>query len=205
MKGNSSNLFSISDLSPWTHLRLNIYPDGGVARLRVHGHVFVDQNKLKNKIINLAGLENGAQVVSCNDMFYGHKDNLIFPERAKHMGEGWETRRRRGPGHDWIIVNLSGVSQIQKIEVDTNHFKGNFPDRCSVDACLIEDKLLACDFRDRTNIEWSEVLPMTKLQAHHQHFFEKELKNISQNFNYLRLNIYPDGGVSRFRVFGVLK
>lgn len=207
LKGGTRNLFAIASKERWTHLRLRIFPDGGVARLRVHGEVKPDWDRLKNSkgLIDLAAAENGAEVVTVNDMFFGQKDNLLLPGRAKTMGGGWETRRRRGPGHDWLIAKLATTGTIQKIEVDTNHFKGNFPESCSIDACAFPARnLSAADFRDRPDIQWQEILPRTKLQAHHQHLFEKELHAQMKNskFDYIRLNIYPDGGVSRLRVHG---
>jgi allantoicase len=204
LQGGSHNFFSVHDGRRFTHLRLTIFPDGGVARLRVHGRPAVDFKTAGQ--LDLAAAANGGSVVSCNDSFFGPKDNLILTGRARNMGEGWETRRKRGPGNDWIIVRLATSGRVQKIEVDTNHFKGNFPESCSVDACWVEgEPLLPADFRDRKDIQWVEVLSRTQLQAHHQHFFEKELSAAagSGKFNYVRLNIYPDGGVSRLRVYGV--
>ncbi len=206
LHGGSHNYFSIQNNSRFTHLKLHIYPDGGVARLRVYGTVKPDPSKLKG-VIDLALMNNGGKVITCNDSFFGPKDNLILKPRATTLGEGWETKRKRGPGNDWIIVRLCGTGMISKIEIDTNHFKGNYPDQCSVDACTMnEPEILACDFRDK-KIDWKEILPKTKLQAHTQHYFEKELLPItkSESFNFIRLNIYPDGGISRMRVYGEIK
>ncbi len=204
LAGGTQNFFPIVQRARFTHLRLNVFPDGGVARLRVHGLVKKSAEQLKGTI-DLAAAENGSVVVTANDNYFGPKDNLTFPGRAKVMGEGWETRRKRGPGYDWIIVKLCGAGKISKIEVDTNHFKGNFPDRCSIDVLDTNENLLACDFRDRTDLNWKELLPQSKLQAHHQHYFEKELLAAAAgSCRYLRLNIFPDGGVSRLRVWGEL-
>ena len=206
LNGGTQNYFFISSASRVTHLRLNIFPDGGVARLRVHGIVKPTAEKLKG-LIDIAAAVNGATVVTCNDHFFGAKEHLIYPGRAQHMGEGWETRRKRGPGFDWIIVKLAGSAKITKIEVDTHHFKGNFPDMCSLEAVNLTDtQMLACDFRDRKDIAWTEVLPKVKLQAHHQHMFETELHKavLGQKYNYVKLNIYPDGGISRLRIYGEL-
>ena len=200
--GGTCNLFAIADPGRWTHLRLRIYPDGGVARLRVHGEPAPDLKP--GQLADLAAAQNGGSVVACNDMFFGPKDNLILPGRAATMGDGWETRRKRGPGNDWIIVKLARTGQIRKIEVDTNHFKGNFPESCSIEGLAAPKRdLLHVDFRDRADLRWEEILPKTSLQAHHQHFFEKELKSSGGAFDYVRLNIYPDGGISRLRVHGV--
>lgn len=206
LNGGTQNYFSIANGARFTHLRLNIFPDGGVARLRVHGVVKPLAEDLKGTI-DVAAAANGASVVTCNDHFFGAKEHLIYPGRAEHMGEGWETRRKRGPGFDWIIVKLAGNAKIKKIEVDTHHFKGNFPDMCSIDAVQLSDaQMLACDFRDRNDIKWTEVLPKMKLQADHKHVFEKELiaAATGNKYNYIKLNIYPDGGVSRLRIFGVI-
>jgi allantoicase len=126
-------------------------------------------------------------------MFFGVRHNLLMPNRAANMSDGWETRRRRGPGHDWNLVALAGRARIRAIELDTNHFKGNFPDTCSIEAC---------DGNPEKS-EWRELLPRTKLQAHTRHFFVEEL-NVDGPATHVRLNVFPDGGVSRMRVLGTL-
>ncbi len=204
LQGGSNNLFPIENRERWTHLKLSIFPDGGVARLRVHGKVVPERGTMKkvNGLLDLIALENGGTVVACSDMFFGNKDNLIFPGRAKTMGEGWETRRRRGPGFDWIVIKTGISGKIKKIEVDTNHFKGNFPESCSIEGIVSKEELLACDFRDRSDLNWTEILPRTTLQAHYQHLYEKEIISNDSRYDYIRLNIFPDGGISRLRVFG---
>jgi allantoicase len=207
--GGTCNLFAIADSGRYTHLRLRIYPDGGVARLRVHGEAAPDLSQLKagGELIDLAAAQNGGAVVTCNDSFFGPKDNLILPGRAATMGEGWETRRKRGPGNDWIIVKLAAAGGIKKLEIDTNHFKGNFPDSCSIEGLVAPKRdLLPVDFRDRTDLKWEEILPRTQLQAHHRHFFDREIRTeaATRKYDYVRLNIFPDGGVSRLRVLGTL-
>jgi len=185
LQGDAQNLFAVESPYAFTHLRLHIYPDGGVARLRVHGEVVPDWRRaggLTNEL-DLAAAENGGDVLSCSDMFFGPKHNLIMPGRAPNMSDGWETRRRRGPGHDWVIVQLACEAVVRRIEIDTNHFKGNYPDTASIDGRLSDD--------------WFEVLPRTKLQAHTRHMF---LDLNQAPLTQLRLNVYPDGGVSRLRV-----
>jgi allantoicase len=190
LQGDSENEFNIEKSDAVTHLRFNIFPDGGVARLRVHGEVVPEWRivgGLGNEI-DLATAENGGDVLTCSDMFFGPKHNLIMPGRAHNMSDGWETRRRRGPGHDWVIVKLATEGHVRRIELDTNHFKGNYPDTASIEGSLDGET-------------WTEVLPRTKLQAHTRHFFIDELVSDGP-FTHLRMNVYPDGGVSRLRVWG---
>lgn len=203
LKGGGSNPLFISDPRPWTHVRLNIFPDGGVARLRVHGTVLPDWEKLvkSGKLVDLAAIENGGLVVTGSDMFFGHKNNLIMPGRSKNMGDGWETKRRRGPGHDWVILKLGAPGDIQKIEVDTNHFKGNYPDTCSLEGCLAPEAAHDALNSEVSQIQWTKILPQTKLHAHKRHFFEKELLT-KKILTHVRFHIYPDGGVSRLRLYG---
>ncbi|HEY0728461.1 MAG TPA: allantoicase [Pyrinomonadaceae bacterium] len=201
LAGDSRNPFAIEYAGRITHLRFRIYPDGGVARLRVYGEVVPDWERLKRAggHIDLAAAENGALVLSCSDMFFGHRHNLIMPGRAADMSDGWETKRRRGPGHDWAIIKLARPGHLQSIEVDTSHFKGNFPESCSLEACNATDD---ADLSD-PSLVWTNVLTRTKLQAHTRHYFDRELANAGV-VSHLRFNIFPDGGVSRLRVYGTL-
>ena len=198
LKGDSQNLAAIANEQRFTHLRLKIYPDGGVARLRVHGEVMPDAKRISRGEVDLVAVENGGSVVTSSDQFFGEPRNLLMPYRAKNMGDGWETRRRRGPGHDWVILKLGMPGAIRKITVDTAHFKGNFPDSCSMEACHAAggaaDAFLAAPH------VWRELLPQTKLSANHRHVFSK-LNDVGPA-THVRFNIYPDGGVSRLRLFG---
>ena len=191
LQGDHENIFAIDSRDAVSHVRLNIFPDGGVARLRVHGEVVPDWRLvggLGNEI-DLAAAENGAQVLTCSDMFFGPKHNLIMPGRAHNMSDGWETKRRRGPGYDWVIVRLATEGRVRRIEIDTNHFKGNYPDTASIEGSSDGET-------------WTELLPRTKLQAHTRHFFIDELVSDAP-FTHVRVNVFPDGGVSRLRVWGV--
>jgi allantoicase len=201
LKGDSQNLFAIENAERFTHLRLKIYPDGGVARLRVYGEVAPDWQRLNRagSEIDLAAVEHGALVLACSDMFFGHRHNLIMPGRALDMSDGWETKRRRGPGHDWTVIQLGAAGTIRRVEVDTAHFKGNFPESCSLEAVDVGGQSLAEAGFDA--LAWKELLPRTKLQAHTRHFFEPELQDTGV-VTHVRFNIYPDGGVSRLRLMG---
>ncbi len=202
LKPGSQNLFAVASEKRWTHLRLNIFPDGGVARLRVFGVARPDWSRFKeDELIDLVAVENGGLPLACSDMFFSAMENLIMPGRSTNMGDGWETKRRRGPGYDWIILQLGGPGLIKRVHVDTNHFKGNYPDTCSLEGCYHSAN--TGDELSKSEIAWQEILPRTKLQAHHEHFFENELRNHGP-FTHVRLNIFPDGGVSRLRVWGTL-
>jgi allantoicase len=196
LKGDTHNLLAVDDPHPATHLRLRIYPDGGVARLRVHGEVVADWERLRRRgDVDLGAVEHGGSVVACSDMFYGSRHNLIMPGDATHMGDGWETKRRRGPGHDWTIVRLGAEGTIRRVDIDTRHFKGNAPGACSLDAV----RLASGEPLD--SAAWRELLPRTPLQPHARHAFEEELRGLG-DVTHARLNIFPDGGIARLRLFG---
>lgn len=223
LAGGTANYFaSCNQAQRFTHLRFNIFPDGGVARLRVHGVVMPDWPALvaasKNAsagslapagTVDVANVLNGAKVVTSNDAFFGSHSNLILPNRAPTMGDGWETRRKRVlPGHDWIIVELGRAARIRKIEVDTNHFKGNFPDSCLIEGVFIEPQQAASiqpmDWHRPSDLfQFVELLPQTKLQASHQHYYEgDQLTNTDKLITHIRMKIFPDGGISRLRMWG---
>jgi allantoicase len=201
LNGDSQNPFAVESNERFTHLRFRIYPDGGVARLRVFGEVMPDWAQLKRfgGEVDLAAVENGGLVLSCSDMFFGHRHNLIMPGRALNMSDGWETKRRRGPGHDWSIIKLGAPGQIHRVEIDTAWFKGNFPESCSLEATNAAD--LPEEGLPDLSVAWQTVLPRTRLQAHTRHFFETEILDVG-TISHLRFNIFPDGGVSRLRVYG---
>jgi allantoicase len=201
LRGNADNLFAIDDDRPWTHVRLNIFPDGGVARLRVYGEVTVNWDVLAKRRtpVDLAAIRNGGLVMAASDMHFGARDNMIMPGRARNMGDGWETRRRRGPGFDWAIVRLGTPGIVTRIELDTNHFKGNYPESASVEGCLAP----VTPVHSLPADGWREILPRTRLQAHHRHFFSRGLRKAGP-VSHVRLNIFPDGGISRLRVHGIV-
>ncbi len=205
LKGDSQNLFPVEagEGERFTHLRFKIYPDGGVARLRVYGEVVPDWERILRRggEVDLAAVENGGIVVTCSDMFFGHRHNLIMPGRAINMSDGWETKRRRGPGHDWSVIRLGTRGVIRRVEVDTAWFKGNYPESCSIEAASFDgDELTESEI---ASLDWREVLPRTRLQAHTRHFFEEEILDTGE-VSHVRFNIFPDGGVSRLRVMGTV-
>jgi allantoicase len=185
---HSQNVFAVESANPWTHVRLNIFPDGGVARLRIYGEANVDWHDfLPGELIDLASIKNGAKALLVSDMFFSDKNNLIMPGRGKDMGDGWETKRRRDPGPDWSIVKLGAPGSVNKVIVDTHHFKGNFPDSFTLEGCMsLNDEFVASPDNEQPN--WQPIINQTKLYAHR-----------------VRLSIFPDGGVSRMRVFGYMR
>jgi allantoicase len=206
LRGDSKNTFAIEGApsrTAFSHLRLNIFPDGGVARLRVYGQAVPDfrrQGQLRGEV-DLAAAELGADVLLASDMFFGERRNLIMPDRALNMGDGWETRRRRGPGSDWAILALAARGAIHRVLVDTHHFKGNFPDRCSIDVCDTPgatNEALASEGHP-----WRPLLPTVRLQADTRHWFEGELASQGA-VTHARLSVFPDGGVSRLRLYGTV-
>jgi allantoicase len=203
LKGNAANSFPVDVDRRATHLRLNIFPDGGVARLRVHGHVVPEWTRFAREggEVDVAALENGGWVVSCSDMFYGHRQNLILPGRSRFMGDGWETQRRRGPGHDWSIVRLAVTSRIHRVEIDTDHYKGNSPDRIWLEGIHLPDA--TAEALADPSAPWTPIIGETVVQPHARYRFEEGLGSHGP-FTHVRLSIFPDGGIARMRVFGTL-
>ena len=189
LRGDTRNEFPIAAEQRFTHLRLNIFPDGGVARLRVHGEVRPDWTRLTRHggLVDLAAVEHGGWSEACSDMFFGARQNLIAPGRPFNMSDGWETRRRRGPGHDWNVVRLGAPGTVRRLEIDTTHFRGNAPGRVMVDA------------RDGDG-EWRVLLPETRTQPHTRHLFTEQLRVLGR-VTHVRLNVYPCGGVARLRAW----
>jgi len=178
-----------------THVRLHIYPDGGVARLRIFGEIranFADVDGF----VDLAAVGHGGRAIACSDEHYGSMQNLLAPGRGVNMGDGWETARRRGPGNDWVIIALGQPGIIERAEIDTAHFKGNYPDRVSLEGGVFDSDDAAVNSSDG----WQTLLPEEKLKMDQQHYFE-DLQPIGA-VSHVRVAIYPDGGISRVRLFG---
>lgn len=201
VRAHSQNVVAISDDRVWTHVRLKMYPDGGIARFRVYGEVAVNwQDFVDGELIDLASIKNGGQALLVSDMFFSDKNNLIMPGRGKDMGDGWETRRRRDPGPDWSIIQLAATGSVEKVLVDTCHFKGNFPDTFKLEGAMAGP---TTDPVALQALDWQPIIGQTKLYAHREHLFISEIEvPREQAFSHIRLSIYPDGGVSRMRVFG---
>jgi allantoicase len=202
LDAGSRNFYDCNDTRVFSHLRLHIYPDGGVARLKVFGEVYRDWTTVRpDEIVDLASAANGAQALACNDMFFSAMSNLIMPGRGINMGDGWETKRNRTLGNrDWVIIRLAHAGTVGRIIVDTCHFKGNYPDTCLIEACCSteDDAVLADD------VAWQTLLPRQKLQADHEHEYDEEIVT-KETVTHVRLNIFPDGGISRLRLFGTIK
>ena len=201
LQGDSNNLFDIDSDQPWTHVRFNIFPDGGVARLRIYGTPFVDWSQNQDQTYDFASALLGARSLACSDEHYGKMSNILNPGRGINMGDGWETARRRVPGNDWVIIQLAKPCLPEEIIVDTHFFKGNYPDSCSIQAALVES---ATDEQVATrSLYWRELLPAQKLQMDREHTFNSELNDLGV-VSHIKLNIFPDGGISRIRVIGKL-
>ncbi|HEX8620935.1 MAG TPA: allantoicase [Allosphingosinicella sp.] len=200
LKGDDRIFVAVNHDEPVTHVRLNIFPDGGVARLRVWGKVAKDWSRVgPDERLDLLAMENGGRGIIANDEHYGRVENLTAPGRGANMGDGWETRRRREPGHDWAILKLGAPGRIDEVVVDTAHFKGNYPDRCFLQAAPAAagspDEIAAASER------WPLLLPPAKLKADKVHVFRDSLADLGP-VSFVRLNIVPDGGVSRLRMIG---
>jgi allantoicase len=209
VRPSAQNLFVSASAEPVSHVRLNIFPDGGVARFRVYGRVLPDwgppdvdsetRTHVPAGLVDLAAVRSGGLALACSDAFFGPMNNLLLPGRAENMGGGWETRRKRAPGHDWILLQLGARGNVAVVEVDTNHFKGNYPDRCSIDWIDAAPGTPVTELVAITG--WGPLLPETKLSAHTRHFLGPELL-ARPAASHLRLNIFPDGGISRLRAWG---
>ncbi|MFH0022916.1 allantoicase [Pseudomonas fluorescens] len=200
LNGDSHHYHLIDDARPYSHLRLNIYPDGGVARLRVYGIPYKDWSAIAaDETIDLCAALNGGRAIACSDEHYGQMGNILNPGRAAVMAEGWETARRRTPGNDWVIVALGIAGEVERIVVDTLHYKGNYPDRVSIQGAYVKG---GTDSQIETqSLFWRDLLPEQKMEMDCEHFYTTELIRLGP-ITHVRLNVFPDGGVSRLRLIG---
>ena len=187
--GDTKNTFDVRSDRRWTHVMLSLHPDGGVARLRVHGIGRPDPDLLEFGPIDLAALENGAVVMECSNRFYSSPQNLLAPGMPRFMGDGWETARRRDNGNDWVEIRLAGLGLVRRVELDTSYFLGNSPAAAQLTGRTAEG-------------DWIELLARTRLMPDTRHRFRVSAdRPVSQ----ARLDIYPDGGLARVRLWGDLK
>jgi len=199
--GDSRNKFELKTKETLNYIKLQIFPDGGVARIRLFGEVRYDWDQFNDKeTIELSSLKLGGSILAYNNAHYGDVSALLSDGRGKTMGDGWETRRRREPGYDWIIIKLAQKGKIEKIEIDTAHFKGNYPDRASIQAISI-NKDITTKGLIQNSVDWDIILAETKLSADKIHTYRIDT-NSKNEATHIKLNIYPDGGVSRLRIFG---
>lgn len=199
--GNQHHYRTIADTRPCTHVRVNLLPDGGLARLRVYGTPqFAADARDDDGLLDLLSALHGGTVVAANNQHFGSASNLLLPGRGADMGDGWETRRRREPGNDWCILALAHPGVIAAIEVDTAHFKGNYPDRCSIQAAFVAES--TPESLITQSMFWPELLPAQTLQMDRQHFYRSEII-AHEPISHVRFNIFPDGGVSRLRLRGI--
>ncbi|MBA2474178.1 MAG: allantoicase [Pseudonocardiales bacterium] len=198
-KGDTANTFDVVDPRRWTHVKLVIHPDGGVARFRVHGQAVVDPRLLQGTA-DLAALEHGGLVVDCSNMFFSSPANLLLPGPARSMGEGWETARRRDNGNDWVVTRLAGAAQLRDIVVDTSHFLGNAPvevqlSGTSLDPAVEDPAALA-------SRSWTPLVPRRPVLPDTPHRFRVD--PAAPEVTHLRVDIHPDGGFARLRAHGEL-
>lgn len=200
IKGDDRFFVTLDAVQGCSHVRLHIYPDGGIARLRLYGTVRPSNDIPPDAERDLLSIINGGRALAWSDAHYGHPQKLLRPGRGVNMGDGWETRRRREPGHDWCILALGEAGYIERIEVDTAHFKGNFPAACSIQAAFL-DGTHDSGIVTPQSMFWHTLLPEQTLQPDAIHLFARDLRSLGP-VNHLRFNIHPDGGVSRLRAFG---
>ncbi|MCW2912990.1 MAG: hypothetical protein JWN52_1058 [Actinomycetia bacterium] len=197
--GDTAHVLAVSVDRRFTHVRLNIFPDGGVARVRVHGEVVPDPRLLTGLPLDLAALEHGGLVTACSNMFYSTPNNLISPGLAQVMGDGWETSRRRfterwEESNDWVTVQLAAPGVVRLAELDTTHFRGNAPGAAALSGLRPG---ASSDDQDA----WFELLPRTRLQPDTRHRFPLRTDRPA---SHVRMDVYPDGGMARLRLYGDL-
>ncbi|MEV6769236.1 allantoicase [Nocardia sp. NPDC051030] len=198
--GDAKHEFPVSDENIYTHVRLNIHPDGGVARIRVHGEVAPDPTLLTGLTVDLAALEHGARAVACSNMFYSAPDNMLAPGLARNQAEGWETGRRRDDGNDWAVIRLAAQGVPELIEIDTTNLLFNAPAEVRVRAI---DHWSDEPLPDAESDAWFDLLPTTPVQPDTPHRF-RLTSEAKRPATHIRLDIYPDGGIARLRLLGSL-
>ncbi|MBZ9725835.1 allantoicase [Mesorhizobium sp. CO1-1-11] len=191
LKGDAHNRFDVSDRRRFTHVRLSTFPDGGIARLRVYGHVVPDPRVFDGLTVDLANQDHGGQVVTSSDGFYTSAAMLNRPDKARNMGDGWETRRRRDGGNDHAVIRLALPGHVRLVEIDTAHFKYNASAEVALSGA--GEALPGDD-------GWQPLLSRRPLQPDTRHVFR--VAQTRERVSYIRLDAYPDGGISRVRLWG---
>ncbi len=201
--GDCKNFMPVANTDAFDTVRVNIFPDGGIARLRIYGQPVWNVADIdRTAEYELSAIANGGRVIGYSDSHYGPPWRIFVPGRGVNMGDGWETRRRRDGGADWLVAALGKPGRITRVEVDTAHFKGNYPDRCSIQAALLTD-----ENDDEAVTEagaWPVLLPEQKLEMDRQHFYADEVNTDIGPVSHIRFNNIPDGGISRLRIYGTV-
>lgn len=200
LKGDTKHNFECANFKELTHLRIDIYPDGGIARFKAFGKICFDEKLYDEENINVASMSYGTRAVATNNEFFGALRNILKDNVAINMGDGWETRRRREPGNDWGIIELANPAIIDNIMIDTNFFKGNFADKFSICSAYLEDTTDSSVVTQ--SMFWEELVAPQKLSMDKEHKFDNSFLKHNRPVTHLRINIFPDGGISRVKLYG---
>jgi allantoicase len=200
---NKKHFFKSNSNKTFNFIRLNIFPDGGVARLRLFGDIDLSKEKLPKNKFDLASVLNGSKIIACSDEHFGRAENLLSPGKSKNMGNGWETKRRRGPGYDWVIIKLGRMGLISHFEINTHYFKGNYPSHFSIQVSS-NSTISSINNIVSESLKWKVIIKDIKLKSDNSLVVKNDSK-FHDSVVFVKLNIYPDGGISRFRVFGKIK
>lgn len=200
LRPNKKHFFKSTSNKTFNFVRLNIFPDGGVARLRLMGDIDLSKEKLQKNNFDLVSILNGSKIIACSDEHFGRAENLLIPGKSKNMGNGWETKRRRGVGFDWVIIQLGRVGNISSFEINTHFFKGNYPSHFSIQESpkLNYKSVQKIVFLSK---KWQYIIRDTKLKPNSSLLIKNKSKQ-NKKTSLIKLNIFPDGGISRFRVYG---
>lgn len=192
--------WKVQEGSEITHVRLCMYPDGGIARFRLYGEAIPVYPEDKNEELELSAAVMGGVAVSCSDEHFGKRGNLLLPGRGVDMGDGWETKRSREKSHeDWVVVRLGARGVVKRIVVDTMHFRGNYPKGVRVEGVdAVGEEIV-----EGGDGKWEEICGIQQgLEPDMEREFRDKEVQREKVCTYVKLTISPDGGVKRFRVFG---
>jgi len=203
LQPNKKHYFKSNSNKTFKFVRLNIFPDGGVARLRLFGNIDLSKEKFLKKKFDLASVLNGTKIIACSDEHFGKAENILSPGKSKNMGNGWETKRRRGKGNDWVILKLGTKGLISHFEINTHYFKGNYPSHFSIQVSSFSNISSIKKIVQKSH-KWKTILKNIKLKPNNTLTIKPNIQS-NDYTSMIRLNIYPDGGISRFRVFGKVK